>query len=298
MKDIKLYNELMTKGMADKLFFVDTLNELFNRDITEEISCIVDFGCADGTMSRELHKFYPKALIVGYDESATQIELAEAKGDIPNVLFTTHLEKVADYINGERAWGKVMLVLSSVLHEIIHYHNYATNPTITIFEDFIRRNSFDFICIRDMKYKKIFDEAVFESKYAKSEEYLTGFVMSNGFSQYWKRWHEHRAVRNLRALYPAEKELVQFLLKRTYVVNWDRECAEDYFSFDDMWKEFFFDCKGYKAIYSHNYTLPYFKDSTVEEFKYSEYIKWLLDSCTTHCQMILAKMDDDYEWLN
>ena len=80
MKDIKLYNELMTKGMADKLFFIDKLNELFNKDITEEISCIVDFGCADGTMSRELHKFYPKALIIGYDESATQIELAEFFG--------------------------------------------------------------------------------------------------------------------------------------------------------------------------------------------------------------------------
>lgn len=51
ISDINIYMSRMAKSCEDKLFFMNKISKVKN---------IVDFGCADGTLIREMNKVLPR----------------------------------------------------------------------------------------------------------------------------------------------------------------------------------------------------------------------------------------------
>lgn len=69
IQNLELYNNSMRLSMIDKVFFLDRIDP----------EVIVDFGCADGSLTRFISSNYPDITVIGYDQSVHQIEAAAKK---------------------------------------------------------------------------------------------------------------------------------------------------------------------------------------------------------------------------
>ena len=65
--NLDTYTSEMAKSVWDKSFFMDKI---------PGAKCIIDFGCADGTMIHFLAPLFPDIMFVGYDISAELIDRA------------------------------------------------------------------------------------------------------------------------------------------------------------------------------------------------------------------------------
>lgn len=102
--ELALYNEAMSQSLADKLFFLDLI---------EDAAVFVDFGCANGAMLREIAKRLPNAILFGIDNNPMQISLALASGS--SATYADDFELVRTAVTEGR--GKKVAIFSSVLHE-------------------------------------------------------------------------------------------------------------------------------------------------------------------------------------
>lgn len=213
-KSINSYNNEMGKVMNDKLFF---LNEIEDMD---DITAIVDFGCADGRMTAELLKHTSEeCLLIGYDISETMIQFARSNFPYQTnrVVFTNKWQKVENFINTMDGEGKTMLVLSSVIHEVYSYQN-PDNPDTNI-DEFWRRvfgTNFDYIVIRDMMPSEDIKRPtdIYDLHHVLNDFALSGYVKS-----FQERWGDMQKNLNF----------VHFLLKHKWTINWEREVNENYF---------------------------------------------------------------------
>jgi 23S rRNA U2552 (ribose-2'-O)-methylase RlmE/FtsJ len=119
------YNERMSAGMLDKLFFVDKI----------DAQVIVDIGCADGTLIRYLHDWMTDTTsFIGYDNDPkmshqaafafTRPEMIEKLGDtrIRSTVFWSEWKQVQSFVTEQKKQGKKSaVVMSSVIHEVHHY---------------------------------------------------------------------------------------------------------------------------------------------------------------------------------
>lgn len=215
--DLAYYNENMRKGMEDKLFFLDNLK------INKSKSYIfVDFGCADGVLIDTLYGIMTDAGInayyIGYDISETMIELAKTKfsHNAYNVLFTTDWDAVKEKVETYSAMESV-LILSSVVHEVYSYSKYPQD--INEFWGRVLNTGFKFICVRDMMCSEDADRKDIDL-YAKFKENVP-FATTNSIllNEFEKIWGYTTNVKNL----------MHFLLKYRWVINWKREVEENYF---------------------------------------------------------------------
>jgi 23S rRNA U2552 (ribose-2'-O)-methylase RlmE/FtsJ len=145
------YNERMSAGMLDKLFFVDKI----------DAQVIVDIGCADGTLIRYLHDWMTDTTsFIGYDNDPkmshqaafafTRPEMIEKLGDtrIRSTVFWSEWKQVQSFVTEQKKQGKKSaVVMSSVIHEV---HHYGQPQEIDEFWARIFGAGFDYIVIRDM----------------------------------------------------------------------------------------------------------------------------------------------------
>lgn len=138
--DINRYNTLMSQSIFDKLWFVSHV---------EDISIIVDFGCADGTLIEYLANIFPRTVkLVGYDINEEMLQLARRKcATKSNTVFTSNWDVVKTMVD-KNTKGNSCLVLSSVIHEVYHYAK--DMKEIDAFWDHVFKTGFDFIAARDM----------------------------------------------------------------------------------------------------------------------------------------------------
>ena len=68
IKNYDSYTSGMKKSSVDKLFWMNKI---------DKINTVVDFGCADGTLIREMNSEMPDLQYIGYDNSKAMISLAE-----------------------------------------------------------------------------------------------------------------------------------------------------------------------------------------------------------------------------
>jgi len=61
----------MNKGSSDKLFFLNKINT----------NCIVDFGCADGSILRSIQSVDPTIKLIGYDIDDNMLNRARSKSE-------------------------------------------------------------------------------------------------------------------------------------------------------------------------------------------------------------------------
>ena len=220
IKDIKSYTENMSKGLDDKLFFLNRIN------FTDEKSYLfVDFGCADGVLisalydileSKGVHAYY-----IGYDISEEMINLAKTKCNLSadSAMFTTNWDdverKVKVYSNMES-----VLILSSVVHEVYSYARPDSND-IGLFWKRVRTTGFKYVCVRDMMCSEDINRPTDHDTYVKFKDHVPfASTLNNLRYDFEGTWGE--IAKN-------NKNLVHFLLKYRWRINWEREVIENYF---------------------------------------------------------------------
>lgn len=209
--DIQSYTAAMAEEvvMLDKMFFLQELPE------DETITTVVDFGCADGSLIYSLLGIWPKVRFIGYDKSEEMIRFAKSKAQSllkeSQVLFTTDWDKAIRAVPKE---GKSLLILSSVIHEV---YSYARNPEeIDTFWQRVFQSKFDYIAIRDMMI---------------SQNALKLKPSTQAIEQAWalqprlvESFNQHQTP-----IGTSVKDLIHFLIKSKWTINWDREVHENYF---------------------------------------------------------------------
>lgn len=212
--NLTYYNDCMKKSMVDKLFFIDHLPK--NQDFV-----FVDFGCADGTMINFLTELYngekQENVYIGYDISDQMIDIAKTNYHGPmnfDVSFTTSWDNVVEKMKslGSIRYKKV-LILSSVIHEV---YSYGDVNSIHDFWEHVINSDFDYICVRDMcPYSDIDRNASYSD--------INKIYMKSDCN--WQIDH----FENIFGKITNQKNLIHFLLKYRWKINWTREVHENYF---------------------------------------------------------------------
>ena len=186
-----IYTERMQKTINDKLYFLDHLKK--------DITTVVDFGCADGTLGLDIVNYE----YVGYDIDAIMIE--KAKVNNPKGLYFYDFDEMMTYINP----NECVLVLSSVIHEV---YSYGKEYQIEQFWNRVLHSGFKQIAIRDMALKNnLIAYGVIDPENA--------LKLTNKIYELNKDY--------IPMVY--YKDYAQLLLKYWYIENWKRESKEDYF---------------------------------------------------------------------
>lgn len=229
----------MSLGMVDKLFFM----KIIDTDI------IVDFGCADGTILKEINKLNPNIKLIGYDIDDEMLNKARLNINNTNVILTSNWQDIESLL---LEYKSPTLLLSSVIHEV---YSYTRGSNVKYFwNKQVFGGLFKFICIRDMipsssmekesnfisdvdKVRKISND-----KYLKSFESIWGDISSN------------------------YRTFIHFLLKYKYISNWEREVNENYvpLTIETLLKKI---PVNYKVKYQTNYILPHLYNQVYKDFK-------------------------------
>lgn len=251
MKDVKGYIERLDHSMTkkEKLFFLKKIN-------VQKYDYIVDFGCANGRLLYEIDKHIGKrkcnAEFIGVDNNP-QLEIA--------YTYNHKFARVSSLDEIGELNGNVLLILSSVLHEL----DFDTLFTLI---QFISK-SVDTVSIRDMYFQEN------KSEYSDILQYLEiNNMLFN--EQFWEiYWRNKTAIE----VHPYAQSLYEFFLKYTYTQNWETEVKENYFS--GLAKRFIDSLTNtQKVLYCKHYILPYKKEQVLKDFGYKMKAK-------THIKLIV-----------
>jgi trans-aconitate methyltransferase len=244
----------MQKSMEDKLFFLDSI---------KDAEYFVDYGCADGTLMELTKEHIPDIKLHGIDMSEEMINRAKQK--LPDATFTC---SNMPYIGREFEYDKAALNLSSVLHEV---YSYSTKEQIEEFWKYVNNCGYKYIIIRDM---------VSNIDYADAKESDVEKVRNN--KQYESKLKEFE---DIWGTIDNQRNLIHFLLKYRYNVNWNREVRENYIPLTDVGLLEELDLYRYDAVYSDEFTLPFLKDTIKKDFDID-----IED--VTHIKLVLKKIEE------
>lgn len=242
IKSMELYNVSMAKSLIDKIFFMDKIDD--------EITTIVDYGCADGALIKFLAPLFPTMYFVGYDNSSEMISRAkENNKDNSNVIFFDNLDSFLDWSNTSKFAENMALNLSSVIHEV---YSYSSKKEIEDFWYFVNYSYFKYIIIRDMAVDENAERPSWKEDVLKVKSHLYQAEMIEEFESI------HGPITN-------NKNLIHLLMKYRYTVNWDREVKENYLpiSVEEMASKI---DDNYQLIYYDHYVLPYLAKIVKEDF--------------------------------
>jgi len=255
IQDQDYYVKLLRNGCYDKLFFLDKIFDW---------RTLVDYGCADGYLTKIIARVFPDKKVYGLDIDKKMIVAARSTGELPeNVVF-----------GNQRMPGDV-LNLSSVIHE---EECYGTKETIDKFWEYVFYSGFKYIVVRDMMWGR-------DNNPGRSYPHELAAVMS------WVREnHKMDELSRFKEAFSCDlskyKDLIHFCLKYLYMdsPNWGREVMEDYFSFTELDLMLINNRMGnkYTLEFSTAYTLPYLKQRWRQDFGVDIQAK-------THSQIILRR---------
>ena len=251
-----IYTEEMRKSIWDKAFFMDKV-------IGTE--CIIDFGCADGSLIFMLADMFPNMKFYGFDHLGDMINRAKANARSNTYFYYFwELGKMCDDILHVYEPDKICLNFSSVLHEV-----FSSSPSVKDSIAYIIKELHPkYITIRDMYYSgdnknvrfiyvnEVINKLFIDEKYIEDFENFNGSIMTH-------------------------KGFLQFLMKYQWKDNgWKDELEENYFSWtiDNL-----LDIIGdYSKVFETYYLLPYY----AEKWKKID-IQPMYDR--THAQFILRR---------
>lgn len=237
LKNFDSYNKNMAKSLVDKMFFWDKVDAQF----------FVDFGCADGTLIKALQALDSSMKFMGYDNCKEMLDIA--RQNCIGTPFTDRWDEVKHQVSNNKEEGlKTCLMLSSVIHEVIHY---SSEKEISDFWQNIYNSGFDYICVRDIIPSRTIDRP------ADLNDYINIIQKGdkNKISEFEAVWG---SLEN-------NKNLIHYLLKYRWEANWDREIKENYFA---IYREEFLRLIGvnYELIYHEHFLLPFVRESIKQDY--------------------------------
>ena len=249
ISDLSIYLSRMQKSVLDKVFFLDKVFDPFEY--------ILDFGCANGDLIHMIHSMFDELKFVGYDISPEMIQ--KARENCPEAFFTSNWDEITI------PFDRTLLNLSSVIHEV---YSYGNAQDVDLFWKRVFGSGFRYIAIRDMCVNRDALAPAGEENLCR----LNGREASlEQLRSYEKKWGK----------IATQRDLVHFLLKYTYVQNWESEVNENYLPLllEDLLEKI---PETYEITYMEHYTLPYKKWEVRKDFGIT------LD-IPTHIKLILQK---------
>jgi len=250
ISDMTLYNNCMAKSVFDKLFFIDKI----------DITSLVDYGCADGSLINTCKNIDSNIEYVGYDIDEKMVQLA--RDNVEGVKFTTSWDECTPQAFRGKDRSSTIL-LSSVIHEV---YSYGTPKDISLFWERVFNTGFDHIVIRDLIPSTTMERPVNINDYHKILKSDKKHLLHE-YESVWGKINDN-------------KSLVHFLMKYKYEENFERECRENYFPIT-METLLNIIPKEYNIVYSEHYTLPFVKNQIQEDFNID-----VVDN--THMKIILS----------
>lgn len=201
---------------------------------------VIDFGCGKGDILKACDN--GKIQLIGIDHDPVMINYA--KENIPNAIFYNCL-------NRELITDKTLIIFSSVLHEIENYWKTLQN---------IINGTGATIVVRDMCYDGPNYKIIERNNLAKLIKYSNSNMLSDFIQK-----------NDLRTI----KDMYHYLLKYSYIDNWQEEIKENYFSF--KWVDLL---KMGTILYRYQYILEFKKNRVFEDFhidlKYNTHIQLII----------------------
>lgn len=254
ISNINKYLNSMTKGILDKLFFIDLI----------DTDCIVDYGCADGSILKLIQKIKPNIKLIGFDIDPNMIKICKSNSD--GIEFYSNWNDVVFNIKGESP----SLFLSSVIHEVYTYSN--AKEIKYFWNDEVFSNLFKYVIIRDMMSSSTYDNFNLHISDLNKIRQNSNKDQLRDFEDYWGNINK-----NFRTL-------LHWLLKYRYLENWNRELYENYLpvTIETIKTKI---PTNWKIRYENYSILPFFKDIVKKDFDVNiEY--------PTHLKMIIENTSD------
>jgi len=252
IENISSYNKGLEKSVVDKLFFMEKI----------DTDLIVDFGCADGKILKNINKTDSSIQLVGYDVSTDMLNLA--KSNVPSAKFTNNWN---DVINIAKNYKNSVLLLSSVIHEVYSYSD--TKEIKKFWEEKVFGGCFKYIVIRDM----------IPSASISKEEFLEDVKKVNKLSD--KKYLN--SFENIWGLIDNDyRTFLHWLLKFSYIDNWEREVKENYLpiTLETLYKKI---PRNYKMIYKNNFIFEPIQKRIIKAFG-------IVIKNTTHTKLIIERI--------
>lgn len=202
---------------------------------------IIDFGCATAEILKACQP-HANARLIGIDLDPYMREQAHL--NVPCAQFY-------QYLNRDMITEHTLIIFSSVLHEVGTYWKVIKKMI---------KNTGATVVVRDMKFS-----GPHKAKISKSD--LSKLV----FYSDPKRLADFIKINGLTTL----KDMYHYLLKYSYVDNWNIEVSENYFSFD--YKDLF---RMGEIMFKHEYLLKFKKEKVEEDFHIEL-------ECPTHIMLIM-----------
>lgn len=225
----EVYTNGLDKSLKDKLFFEDKI-DLHNK-------IIIDFGCAHGTLIKELAPKYPDSNFIGIDQdNILRNKAIELNIENNNTYFDKNLD-VLDMKEITSQNKEIIIILSSVCHELGDYQY----KLLEFIDEYC-----DYIIIRDMYFNKSYNKFI-------TQEELSLIYENSDIKKLLQFIAKGYGIPKLELIY-------HWLLKYRYSENWEHELKEDYFS--TKWDIF----EEYTIIYDYKYTHKFTKEQVKKDF--------------------------------
>lgn len=255
MKDSKGYLERMEKSMREKLFFLEHI------DLDGKI--IIDFGAANGALAKEIIKTNPINTTYFCVENNEEFFKECEKLKDTGVLTVSGLTEVEMWLRHNKQYGQddreVVLICSSVMHEL--------TPKMQKSVVGFSRAYCDYMIVRDMFYE--YDSIPDERERDILEKIICFAPRPDLMQQFFY----------LRGL--SKESIAEYLLKYSYVENWNTEVHEKYLGVDWINIRYFeTEEVGVEIIYENYYTNSFIASRVYNTFGIR--MNWY-----THGQLIL-----------
>lgn len=256
MRDNEIYTSEMMKSIWDKAFFMDKI---------PGTKCVIDFGCADGSMIYMLAPLFPDIEFIGYDNDQKMYEQAfnglMTHDFIHNIIFFKPEELYNMILYVHDHWSdNICLNFSCVLHEVFSFGQLDAIKLL------LQQLKPKYITIRDMYY---------HGDYHPINQFTFNHIVEDIPDRYIQQFQDkYEPMRTW-------KGLTHFLMKYRWKDNgWEEEMEENYYSWDIQK----FNEIGYDTIYENHYQLPYLLEKWNKEYGFYN------PDAHTHAQFILRRV--------
>lgn len=256
IRNLRVYNKRLAKTMTreEKLFFLDKID-------LSTYDTIIDFGGADGALLYAVQRECPEVA------EKCRFVIVDNNPEMATAYPLKNCERISGLDEVDADCGKVLLILSSVLHEM-------ERPSIYELAVFCHERV-QTVVMRDMGNADL---------YAPDKNLL--YTCPKPWYELSRTWRKSDIERfrqmvafngviggqNLMTL------ITHYILKCDYTENWEREFDEDYLNNNIFYMAENLSRRGWRKVYEREYVLPYKARQAKRRFH--------IDLPNTHVQMI------------